>query len=198
MNVKTNNFDFTIDFPRFAEIEASCTSIADHAYFGTNSDGAVKPLQYNGTINYFKVGGHREFRLGKFALNNTFLYQKVLDGDGVFHVPSIVTRNTLYFQDHWFKRALFLQTGFTLNYFTDYYMDAYDPVLAEFYVQSQQELEGFPTVDFFFNGKIRQARIFFKLEHLNSLLMGNDNFSAPLHPYRDFAVRFGLVWNFFM
>ncbi|WP_424516417.1 putative porin [Psychroserpens sp.] len=24
------------------------------------------------------------------------------------------------------------------------------------------------------------------------------NFSAPNTPYRDFAVRFGLVWNFFL
>lgn len=197
-NVKTNIFEFTFDFPKLLGLEASYTSIADHAYFGTDAEAAVKPFQYDGTINYFKVKGEREFKLGKFALNNTVLYQKVLDGEVVFHVPSIVTRNTFYFQDHWFQRALFLQTGFTLNYFTDYYMDAYDPVLAEFYMQDAQEFEGFPTVDFFFNGKIKQARIFFKLEHLNALLMGNDNFSAPLHPYRDFGVRFGLVWNFFM
>lgn len=197
-NVKTNSFEFDFDFQKLVAIEASYTSIEDYGYFGRNSEGAIKPFQYNGTINYFKIGAQREFWMGKFALNNTVLYQKVLDGDAVFHVPSVVTRNTLYFQDQWFKKALFLQTGFTLNYFTDYFMDAYDPVLAEFYIQNEQEFEGFPTLDFFFNGKIRQARIFFKLEHLNSLLMGNDNFSAPLYPYRDFAVRFGLVWNFFM
>ena len=77
-------------------------------------------------------------------------------------------------------------------------MDAYDPVLAEFYVQNEQEFGAFPVVDFFFNAKVKQTRIFFKLEHLNSLITGNNNFAAPEHPYRDFLVRFGLVWDFFL
>ncbi len=77
-------------------------------------------------------------------------------------------------------------------------MNAYDPVLAEFYVQNDQELGGYPMVDFFFNGRVRQTRIFFKLENVNTLIDGNNNFSAPSYPYRDFLVRFGLVWDFFL
>ncbi|WP_394340572.1 putative porin [Mesonia aquimarina] len=45
---------------------------------------------------------------------------------------------------------------------------------------------------------MRQTRIFFKLENAQSLLNQNTNYVAPLHPYRDFAIRFGLVWNFFL
>ncbi|WP_315969383.1 putative porin, partial [Psychroserpens burtonensis] len=41
------------------------------------------------------------------------------------------------------------------NYFTDYYMDGYDPLLAEFYSQDQTTLGGFPRLDFFINAKIR-------------------------------------------
>lgn len=184
--------------PQFFNAGLEFSTINDLAYFGLNEEGAVKPFQHEGQVSYVKVQGHREFRVGKFALNNTLLYQKVLDGEQVLKVPDLVTRNTLYYSDHWFRRALFLQTGFTLNYFTNYEMNGYDPVLAEFYVQDELEFDGFPTVDFFFNGKIRQARIFFKLEHLNALIQGNNNFSAPLYPYRDFGIRFGLVWNFFM
>lgn len=174
------------------------STINDMAYFGLNDEGVVEPFQHGGQVSYLKVQGFREFKVGKFALNNTLLYQKVLDGEQVLKVPDFVTRNTFYYSDHWFRRALFLQTGFTLNYFTNYQMNGYDPVLAEFFVQDELEFEGFPTVDFFFNGKIRQARIFFKLEHVNALLQGNNNFSAPLYPYRDFGIRFGLVWNMFM
>ncbi|NJW53172.1 putative porin [Salinimicrobium oceani] len=174
------------------------STINDMAFFALNEEGLVKPFQFEDQVSVFKIQGQREFRLGKFALNNTLLYQNVLDGQEVLNVPEFVTRNTLYYSDHWFRRALYLQTGFTLNYFTNYQMNGYDPVLAEFYVQNEVEFEGFPTVDFFFNGKIRQARIFFKLEHINSIFQGNNNFSAPLYPYRDFSLRFGLVWNMFM
>ena len=184
--------------PKWLNAGAEFTTINDKTYFALNEDTLVKPFQHNGQVSFFKVKGNREFRLGKFALDNTVLYQKVLDGSQVLKLPELVTRNSFYYSDHWFRRALFLQTGFTLNYFSGYELNAYDPVLAEFYVQDSLEFEGFPTVDFFFNGKIRQARIFFKLEHINALLDGNNNFSAPLYPYRDFGLRFGLVWNFFM
>ena len=76
-------------------------------------------------------------------------------------------------------------------------MDAYDPLLAEFYVQNDTNIGNFPRLDFFINAKIRQTRIFFKAEHFNAAFSGRDYFSAPNYPYRDFLVRFGIVWNFF-
>jgi hypothetical protein len=77
-------------------------------------------------------------------------------------------------------------------------MDGYDPVLAEFYVQNDVTVGGFPRFDFFINAKVRQTRIYLKAEHFNSSFTGFDYFSAPSYPYRDFIVRFGLVWNFFL
>ena len=63
---------------------------------------------------------------------------------------------------------------------------------------NKQELGAFPLIDVFVNMKVRQTRIFVKAEHINSGFTGNDFFSAPGYPYRDFNVRFGLVWNFFL
>jgi len=116
----------------------------------------------------------------------------------MLNVPQLTTRNTLYYTSHLFKKALFLQTGITLKYFTKYNMNAYDPLLAEFYVQNVQEFGGFPMLDFFVNAKIRQTRIYFKAEHFNSSFTGYNYYSAPNNPYRDFAIRFGVVWNFFL
>lgn len=179
-------------------LTGSFSQIDNYTYFSQNAEGEIKPFQYGGMVNYLKLRAHRQFHYGKFALDNTVMYQRVVEGNEVFNVPELVTRNSLYYQDHWFQRALFLQTGFTVKYFTSYNMNGYDPVLAEFFVQNEVELGNYPVVDFFFNGKIRTARIYFQLEHVNSLLTGNNNFSAPDYPYRDFIVRFGLVWNLFM
>ena len=197
-NVETQNLNLRMLAPELLDLNAEISRIRDYTYFSKNDEGLVRPQQHQEDVNYFSVKLHREFSLGKFSLDNTLLYQKVVKGQEVLHVPEFITRNSLYFTDYWFERALFLQTGFTLKYFPGYYMNAYDPVLAEFYVQNQQRFQGFPTVDFFFNGKVRQARIFFKLEHVDTLLTGNDDFAAPLYPYRDFGIRFGLLWNFFM
>ncbi|TVZ26882.1 putative beta-barrel porin [Gillisia sp. Hel_I_86] len=197
-NTNTQSLSLKLESTNLANVDASFTRITDYAYFSASEDGFTKPYQESGEVSYFKLKASKEFQYGKFALDNTLMYQQVLNGDGVLNVPAFTTRNTLYYKDHWFKRALYLQTGFTLKYFTGYQMDGYDPVLAEFYIQNQQDFGAFPVVDFFFNAKVKQTRIFFKLEHLNSLIEGNNNFAAPAYPYRDFLVRFGLVWDFFL
>ena len=38
---------------------------------------------------------------------------------------------------------------------------------------------------------------YLKAEHFNSSFTGNTFYAAPDYPYRDFVIRFGLVWNFF-
>ena len=77
-------------------------------------------------------------------------------------------------------------------------MNAYDPALAEFYIQTNRKYGNFPRFDFFVDGKIRTMRIFLKLEHFNASLSGYNYYSAPNYPYRDMIFRFGVVWNFFL
>ena len=125
------------------------------------------------------------------------MYQNVTQDNEVLNLPTFVTRNTLYFTKHVFKKAMFLQTGITFKYFSSYNMDAYNPLLAEFYTQNREELGAFPLLDFFINAKVRTARIYLKAEHFNSSFTGNTFYAAPDYPYRDFVIRFGLVWNFF-
>ena len=198
-NIKTNQFSAKIDAKKIANLSVDFTTIDDHVYFKKESeDSFVKPFQNNSTINYIRVKANREFKYKKFALDNTIIYQEVKDDNQSFNVPQIITRNTLYYSNHFFKKALYLQTGVTLNYFTKYKMNAYDPVLSEFYTQNNTEIGGFPRLDFFLNAKIRQTRIYIKAEHFNSAWTGYNYYSAPNYPYRDFAVRFGLVWNFFL
>ncbi len=199
-NVKTQELKFEINTKKFGNASVSYTGIDDYAYFGLKeNDSTPSPLQASERVDYLKLKAEKEFKFGKFGFDNTLMYQQVLSGEDVFNVPQLITRNTLYFEEHLFKRALFLQTGVTFNYFTKYNMNAYDPVLAEFYVQNDQELGGFPLVDVFFNAKIRQTRIFFVYENFTSLFSSkNEHFAAPGYPYRDSVLRFGIVWNFFL
>ncbi len=198
-NTETQQLAFQLKSKKIANISVDYSTISDYAYFKIDETAnQVKPFQNSGTINYLRLKAQKEIKFGKFALDNTVLFQKVKDSDSTLNVPQITMRNTFYFSSHLFKKAMYLQTGITLNYFTTYNMNAYDPVLAEFYVQNQEEFGDFPRLDFFLNAKIRQTRIFLKAEHFNSAFTGYDYFSAPNNPYRDFTVRFGVVWNFFL
>ncbi len=199
-NVKTQELKFEITSKRLLNATVSYTGMDDYAYFAIKAnDSTPTPQQFAERVDYLKIKAEREFTYGKFALMNTVMFQQALSGEEVFNVPQITTRQSLYYQDEWFKKAMFLQTGVNISYFTAYNMNGYDPVLAELYVQNNTELGGFPMVDLFFNAKIRQTRIFVKFEHINQLFNStNSHFAAPGYPYRDGVIRFGLVWNFFL
>ena len=199
-NVKTQELQFELDSEKLLDATVSYTGIDDYTYFAIQpNDSTPTPQQFNERVDYVKVKAVKEFRYKKFALMNTVVFQQALSGDAVLNIPEIVTRQSIYYQDEWFQKAAFIQTGVTFKYFTEYNMNAYDPVLAEFYVQNDQKLGGFPLVDLWFNAKVRQTRIFFKWEHINQLFNStNSHFSAPGYPYRDAVIRFGLVWNFFL
>jgi hypothetical protein len=197
-NETFNKLSFGLSSDSYGSLELSYITIKNHLYFKGNTSSTVIPYQYDGTINYLKAKFSNEFELGNFALNNTILYQSVMDGETVLNLPQVVTRNTLYYSNHFFQKALYLQTGFNFSYFSTYNMNAYNPLLGEFYIQNDKEFGAFPRIDFFINAKIQQTRIFFKAEHLNSSFTGYDFYSAPNYPHRDFALRFGIVWNFFL
>lgn len=204
-NEKINNFEVEAETKWFSA-SVKYTILDDYLYFTESGELPsqdeipellVEPFQYSGTINYLSIKANKEFKFWKLALDNTVLYQQADQNDNILNVPDFVTRNTLYFSDHYFKRALYLQTGFTFKYFTKYYANDYNSLIGEFYTQEQREIGDYPLLDFFINAKIKQFRVFFKAEHFNSGFTGYKYYSTPNRPYRDFTIRFGVIWDFF-
>jgi len=199
-NEKINNIVVNAN-TQWINATAQFTTLNDYLYFQdvqlVANQQLVTPHQYSGTINYLSLKAAKEFKYKKWALDNTFLYQKVTQKDTILNVPEVTLRSTIYFSDNVFKKAMFLQTGITINYFTKYYANDYNPILGEFFVQNEKQIGNFPMLDFFINARVRQTRIFLKAEHFNSSFTGNTYYSAPNTPYHDFMIRFGLVWNFF-
>ena len=164
------------------------------------------PAQADEVLDYIKIRYRSEYKLGNFAMTNTMQYQNVASHAQAIqdslvsqplNVPEWNLRTTLSFSRDIFKKAMYLQTGVTGHYFTKYYADRYNPLLGDFSRQSDVLIGDFPRIDFFINGKVQQTRLYLKAEHINTLFTDPNYFSAPGYPYRDFVVRFGLVWNFF-
>ena len=201
-NERTRTLLFDLKSDKILNATAQITQIDNYTYFSDTiaSQTQTKPKQADKTINYLKLKVSKEFRIGKFALNNTLMYQTVAQGSSAFRVPELVTRNTLYFSDHMFKGdPLYLQTGVTFKYFTEYFANSYNPLLSEFSIQNEQKIGGYPVIDFFINVQIQRTRLYLKAEHLNSSFTNTPNYyTAPNYPYRDYIIRFGLVWNFFI
>jgi len=201
-NESVRSLIFDLKSEKLLNANVQITQIDNYTYFSDTTATRISPLpkQAPFTINYLKAKISKEIRVGKFALNNTIMYQRVAQGESLFRVPEFVTRNSLYFSDKLFKGdPLFLQAGVTLKYFTKYYANAYNPVLSEFQLQNQEEIGGYPVFDFFINAQIQRTRLFFNFEHFNSGFGStSDYYVAPNYPFRDFVIRFGIVWNFFI
>ena len=153
--------------------------------------------QNSSTVDYLKIKWNKEFKFGKFALDNSLVYQNVAQDGNFLNVPEFLSRNTIYYSNTVLKGALFFQTGLSVKYFSKYYSNEYNPLISSFHVQNDKKIGGFPMIDIFVNAKIKQTRLFLKAEHFNSTFSGNNFYSSPSYPYRDFVIRFGLVWNFF-
>ncbi len=192
-SIDTRNIGGFFD-SKWGNASLDLTNISNYVYF--DESGIAK--QSSEKVNYLKLKVSKEFKMGKFALDNTVMYQNVSSGGAVFRVPEFITRNTLYYTDSWFKgKPLLVQIGATFKYFTKYKANAYNPLLAEFTLQNTTDI-GYPTVDVFFNARIRRTRIYFKLDNVTSGFTTKNYFSAPNYPYRDLSIRFGLVWNWFI
>ena len=197
-NIENREFSLDVKSNKYFDLSFHYLSIDNYTYFTKDNFDAIKPFQYSDNINLIKLRVSREFSINKFFFDNQIQYQKISNASGVLNVPEIIARNSIYYSSHLLDKALFLQTGFSISYFSKFYMNSYDPLLSEFYVQNIKKIGGFPLMDFFINAKIQQTRLYFKLEHFNSSFTGYNFYSAPNYPYRDFSFRFGLVWNFFL
>lgn len=199
-NEVTTGFLLEFDSEKWIYASAEISNIDNFTYFDLDPEsGQTRPNQANEAVSYFKLMLSKEIRFGKFALDNQFIYQQVNSDEDVLRIPDFITRNTFYYANHLFKgKPMYLETGVSFSYFSKYYMNAYNPLIAEFYLQDDQEYGGFPVFDFFINFRVKTMRVFFKLEHINAGFGERNYYSAPTYPYRDFVLRLGLVWNFFI
>ncbi|HUH25432.1 MAG TPA: putative porin, partial [Flavobacterium sp.] len=205
-NEKYNTLNAVLKTP-WVQLSGTYQLITDKLYFSNdvttlNSNGRfdqliVSPKQYSKVINYLSVKAAREFQYKKWALDNTIMFQQVVQDDAILNVPQLITRNTLYFSDHVFKKAMFIQTGIVFNYFTKYYANEYNPIIGDFVVQNQTKIGGFPMFDFFINAKIKTAQIYINVDHFNASFTGYRYYNTPTYPYRDLTLRLGVKWNFF-
>jgi hypothetical protein len=221
VNPEVSTKSLGLSHTKWGRISAHWNTLNHYAFFNNatrlrdlNKKFEVEIIQRELPIEYFKARFDQQLNFGKFTWANNVQYQKVdqikanadelLSDPQALNVPEWLIRSTLMLTSDIFKKALFFQSGMTFVFFTDYYADQYNPLLAEFVTQNNTKIGEYPRVDFFFNAKIQSSRIYFKIENLSGpvehLIKPDtpyDYYAAPFVPYRDFSIRFGLIWNFF-
>ena len=64
-------------------------------------------------------------------------------------------------------------------------------------ITNEKKYGDYPFIDFFINAQIKTVRVFIKVDHLNSGMMGNYYILTPRYPMNDRALKLGVSWRFF-
>lgn len=132
-----------------------------------------KVLRWQGTIDYYNLPQSTPIRL-----------------------PELIVRQSIYLQFYLFKKALLLQAGVDAEWFSAYYADAYNPSIAQFYLQNTKEIGNYMYLDPWLSFKIKPVRVFIKADHVNAGLFGRRYYLTPHYPQNDLAMRLGISWLF--
>ncbi len=153
------------------------------------------PFQETSTFGILTFYLNHKLDIGPFHMLNSITYQKI-SNDSVLHIPDLTFYNSTYFQMRFFKQVLTVQIGADTRYNSSYLADGFMPATGLFYNQYEKVLGSYPYIDFFVNVKLKRARMFFKMEHINKGLNGNQYYTTYAHPMNPRVFRFGLSWRF--
>lgn len=185
------HLNFSMKKYRFA-VGVNYKEFTNPVYF----DNYAIARQYEGTIHVASAFLKKDLSFYNWHLNNSVLYQYVPDST-IVRLPEYVLEHSLFYENDLFKKAMRIQVGVSVFFVSNYYASRYMPATSQFYLQDDKKYGNYPFIDFFINAKIKSVRIFFKIDHLNSGLMGNKYMLTADYPVNDRAFKLGISWRFF-
>lgn len=201
----SNNFRWNNDFnpatylrfkgayeTRWLSIGLKQTIIDSYIYFGENA----KPVQYTGTLNITSAFANFNIKLKYFEICGMASMQ-VADNEDIIHLPLFYGKLKFGWDINLVKGISMMQPSIVINYFTEYYADAYMPALRTYYLQKEVKIGNYPFLDLYITFKIKRANIFVGYTNIYTLAKDNRYFTTPHYPMRDSKFVLGVNWRLY-
>lgn len=171
-------------------INVGVENVQNHIYFNDKS----LPVQHGGSVQVLSATLHQDFRVGILNWNNKITYQTSSNQD-VLALPKLAVYSNLFLL---FKvaKVLDVQFGIDCNYYTKYYAPGYQPATMGFYNQREVKVGGYPFMNLYANMKLKRARFYIMMSHVNQGLTGNNYFSMPHYPMNPRHFQMGVSIDF--
>lgn len=194
------NYQKTRTRLRFAADE-----IKNYTYFATtyttSDDGrlynAAYSRQESDPITVLTAEIAQDFTFGPLNWESVVTWQKSTS-QSVLPVPSINVYTNLYLR-FMIAHVLHCDFGADLRYFTKYTAPDYVPSLGQYAVQANDanvKIGGYPLANVYLNFKLKKARFFVMMSHVNGGSGNKDYFFTPHYPLNTRIFRFGISWDF--
>ena len=145
---------------RSFSLNVSVENITKYIYFDT----LATPHQFSGDIQVLSANLKQDFHVGKFGLENNFVYQ-VSSQPGILPLPQLAIYENIYYNDLWFS-VLSVQLGVNLRYHTAYYAPSYMPATGQFYNQVATKIGNYPMMNAYLNMHLKRTRFFIEYYHI--------------------------------
>jgi hypothetical protein len=193
---KTQHFGFSYLNSKYnISAKAQYYLIANHLYFNQGVDGDATPAQFASNINLLKLSLKKDFKFGKFALENYLVYQKT-DFESVLRTPEVYTFHSFYFHIDLYK-VLKTEIGVDVRYFSKYTSSSYAPAIGQFYNAGNNQFNVDPVADFWIRTNWKRANLFLRYDYLNKGLFSNGYYTVNNYPMPYSLAKFGLSWRFY-
>ncbi len=174
-----------------SHLDIGVENIQNHIYF--NSYGM--PQQHGGSVQLFSASLRQNFNVGILHWNNSITYQTSSEAS-VIPLPKLAVYSNLYIL---FKiaKVLHVQFGVDCDYYTKYNAPVYQPATMAFCNQNAVKIGGYPFCNAYINMKLRKARFYVMMSHVNQGLFGGNNyFSMPGYPLNPRRFQMGISVDF--
>lgn len=174
------------------KLKVAFENITQHIYFDENG----LPQQMNGNIQLLSADLQLNFTTPWVNLDNRVVYQHT--SSAYLPLPTLTMYNNLYYHGTWVK-ALDVQIGVDMRFFTKYYAPVLNPALGQFCVQDKEQVGNYPIMNVYANFYVKHIRLklFAQYQHFNASFMNKQYFSMPTYPMAPDMFRAGLSWHFY-
>ena len=174
------------------KLNVSFENITKHIYFDT--DGS--PKQMDGNIQVLAADLQLNITTPWVNLDNHVIYQHA--SSDKLPLPALTLYHNLYYHGCWVK-ALDVQIGVDMRFFTKYYAPLLNPALGQFCVQNIEQVGHYPVMNVYANFYVKSLRLklFAQYQHFNASFMNKQYYEMPGYPMGPDMFRAGLAWHFY-
>ena len=174
------------------QLNVSFENVSKHIYFANNGT----PQQIDGNIQVLAADLQLDVTTPWVNLENHVIWQH--SSSDKLPLPALTLYHNLYYHGCWVK-ALDVQIGVDMRFFTKYYAPVLNPALGQFCIQNEQRVGNYPVMNVYANFYVKSLRLklFVQYQHFNASFMSKDYFEMPGYPMAPDMFRAGLAWHFY-
>lgn len=182
ISLKVSNTFFTSSF--------KLEQLQDYIYFNENS----LLDQHNESILFIKSNLKYSNSWGPLNLSSYFEYN-FTDTKDIIRIPSYYNKTNLYLKYLLFDNNLDAKFGFKFSYFSKFKANGYNPLLANYFIQNNNEIGGYPVFSPYFSFSVSGFDLTILYRNLSDLFLEDSYEVFPGYPYSPANFEILVKWQ---